>query len=284
MFKLFKNLWQGILEHLDWLKIVLSFITSIYGVSCGINLNTFQFNHPLFIFIQWILNWHALTLFIISSILLFIISIVEKIKLGSYSQIRKNLRNAECKLEILNNNIKELLEGLLMSFANSELNFSNQNGNNERISLYLLKEDSELNLQHLYPIARYASNPEFRKTRRSQYSINKGCIAKAYNEDWCYDGNVDENKCIEIYGYTTDEYNAIRMKSRTYAAITLKNIKNNVIGVLVVESIQANWMSERTLKTKLFNQAKYYAEICTILNEYIDSKVLVNNKERNMPW
>ena len=282
--KIFTKCWEFILSHLDWLKIILSFISSIYGVSCSINLQNIEVVHPFLIFLRWLLSWHSLTLFIISSSLLLIISIIEKVKLGSYAKIRSKLKDTESKLSILNNNIKELFEGLLMSFANSELNFSNQNGNNERISLYLVKKNFDNNFLHLYPIARYASNPEYRKIIRSQYSINKGCIGKAYSEDWHYDGNVDENKCIESYGYTTDEYKDIRMKSKTYASIALKDTRNNIIGILVVESIIQNWMSERTLKSKLSNQAKYYAEICITLKEYIDSKALINNQGRNMPW
>lgn len=278
------KIWNFILDYLDCIKIVLSSIAAIYGVTCGLQLNTKEFNHPIMIFCQWLLDFHPFAIFLISSLLLLIIAIVEKFKLGSYAQIRKKLKEAECKLKYLRNNIRELFEGLLMSFANGELSFTSPNGNNERISLYIAQKDADANIKYLYPIARYASNPEYRKIRRNKYSVNKGCIGKAYHEDWHYVGNMDENISIEIYNYTTDEYNAIRMKSRTYAAITLKDNRNNVIGILVAESVKGNWMSEKSLKQKLSHQAKYYSEICMAFSEYIAPSVLLNDKERNMPW
>lgn len=284
MKKNFKNIWKWILTYLDWLKIILSSLVSVYGVACGLSFATREFSHPLMIFLQWAISFHPLSIFIISSILLLIITIIEKIKLGSYAQIRKNLKDTEGKLRFLRNNIRELFEGLLMSFANNELSFDTQIGNTERISLYLVQKDENNNIQHLYPIARYASNPEYRKTRRNKYSINKGCVGKAYHEDWHYVGNMDENTAIEHYNYTTDEYNVIRMKSKTYAAISLKDNRNNIIGILVVESMQEDWMLERTLKQKLSNQSKYYSEICMTLSDYIEPSVLLNDKERNMPW
>lgn len=284
MKKFLGNIWIGILTYLDWLKIVLSSITSVYGVACCLSFTTREFSHPVMIFLQWVISFHPLFIFFISSILLLIISIIEKIKLGSYAQIRTKLKDTKKKLIFLRNNIRELFEGLLMSFANNELNFDSQNGNNERISLYLVQKDENNNIQHLYPIARYASNPEYRKTRRNNYSINKGCVGKAYHEDWHYIGNMDENTAIEHYNYTNDEFNAIRMQSKTYAAISLKDNRNNVIGILVVESMQKDWMLERTLKQKLSNQSKYYSEICMALCDYIEPSVLLNDKERNMPW
>lgn len=272
-----------ILDVIGWSKIIFQMLSGIYGSFLALDLTrVLVSNHPAISFFYWILSFHPLKIFLILQVVLCFIAIAEKSTIGSYTKLKQELKEKEEKLEILNNNIRELFDGLLMSFANAELEFGTHEQNQERISLYFAKKDKKHNIDYLYPIGRYSSNQAYRSTRRSKYSINKGCIGEAYQNDYCYNGNVTIEKCLNDYSYTQEEYNAMRMKSKTIAAISIKDDSNRVIGVLVAESQDESWLSN-TIKRKLEKQVKYYAKICITLNNYINDKVEITQKG-DIPW
>ena len=195
------------IDWFGWIKLVLQGFAVMYGVLCTIDVsNVLIGEHPAIIFSRWILLSHPLRIFIIIQIILLLIAIIEKATMKSYSKLIKQLADKEEKLKILNNNMKELFDGLLMSFANAELSFGRTEQNQERISLYLAKKDNNNNINYLYPFGRYSSNPNFRSTRRKKYSIHKGCIGEAYKNDYCYNRNITKAICINKYHYTNDEY------------------------------------------------------------------------------
>lgn len=281
----FSFIFYKFLDIIGWSKIFIQGIAAFYGAISAIDLTkVLSGEHPTEVFLHWFLFSHPLRIFIVAQAILMFIAVAEKIAIGSYTRLKKELKEKEEKLDILNNNIKELFEGLLMSFANAELAFGSQEQNQERISLYLAKRNTSNNIDYLYPIGRYSSNPNFRNVRRSRYSIDKGCIGEAYKNDYCYNGDVTEDECINLYSYSQDEYNSMRMKPKTIVAMSVKDKENRVIGVLVAESKEKNWQIT-TIKKKLEKQVKYYAEICIKLNDYINSKVdSKSNIKGDMPW
>lgn len=281
----FSFIFYKFLDTVGWAKILIQGISGIYGTFSAIDLSrVLSGEHPAEVFFHWVLLSHPLRIFIIAQVILLFIAITEKFAIGSYTKLKLEIKEKDDKLDILNNNIKELFEGLLMSFANAELAFGTQEQNQERISLYLAKRDTDNNINYLYPIGRYSSNPNFRNVRRSRYSIDKGCIGEAYKNDYCYNGNVTEEECINLYSYSPEEYNSMRMKSKTIVAISVKDKENQIIGVLVAESKEENWQIT-TIKRKLEKQVKYYAEICIKLKDYINSKVdSKSNIKGDMPW
>ena len=281
----FSFIFYKFLDTVGWAKILIQGISGIYGTFSAIDLSrVLSGEHPAEVFFHWVLLSHPLRIFIIAQVILLFIAITEKFAIGSYTKLKLEIKEKDDKLDILNNNIKELFEGLLMSFANAELAFGTQEQNQERISLYLAKRDTDNNINYLYPIGRYSSNPNFRNVRRSRYSIDKGCIGEAYKNDYCYNGNVTEEECINLYSYSPEEYNSMRMKSKTIVAISVKDKENQIIGVLVAESKEENWQIT-TIKRKLEKQVKYYAEICIKRKDYINSKVdSKSNITGDMPW
>ena len=88
---------------------------------------------------------------------------------------------------------------------------------------------------------------------------------------------------MQLYSYSDQEYDEIRMKSKTIAAIAIKDKTNRILGVIVAESIAQNWLKD-TIKDKLEKQAKYYAEIYIKFKDYIDDKVDNNMDKGEMPW
>lgn len=281
----FSFIFYKFLDIIGWSKILIQGISGLYGTFSAIDLTkVLSGAHPAEIFFHWLLFSHPLRIFLVAQVILLFIAIAEKFAIGSYTKLKLEIKEKEEKLDILNNNIKELFDGLLMSFANAELEFGKQEQNQERISLYLAKRNTSNNIDYLYPIGRYSSNPHFRNVRRSRYSIDKGCIGEAYKNDYCYNGNVTEEECINLYSYSQEEYNSMRMKPKTVVAMSVKDKENKIIGVLVAESKEENWQIT-TIKKKLEKQVKYYAEICIKLKDYINSKVdSKSNIKGDMPW
>ncbi len=278
-------IFYSFLDLIGWSKIVMQSFSGLYGTLSAIDAAKILCGeHPAEIFFHWLLFSHPLRIFLFTQVLLLFIAIAEKITIGSYTRLKRELKRKDAKLDVLYNNMKELFDGLLMSFANAELAFGTHEQNQERISLYLAKKDKNNDIDYLYPIGRYSSNPDFRSKRRSRYSINKGCIGEAYRNGYCYNGSITPEECLNKYSYSEDEYKAMRMKSKTVAAISIKDKSDRVIGVLVAESQEISWLSG-TIKRKLEKQAKYYAEICMTLKDYIDDKTESKfNKKGDMPW
>lgn len=278
------NIFYQFLDFIGWFKIILESISAIYGVIIAIDTtNLLTSKHPCAIFFHWIFLAHPTKILLVSIIIILIISIVEKLTIGSFTILKGKLQDSEKKLDIINNNIRELFEGLLMSFANAELHFGTDAQNQERISIYIAKNDEQNNSTYLFPLARYSSNPIYRNTRRKKYNINKGCIGKAYINDYEYNGYITKTVCKKLYSYSDQEYDEIRMKSKTIAAIAIKDKTNRILGVIVAESIAQNWLKD-TIKDKLEKQAKYYAEIYIKFKDYIDDKVDNNMDKGEMPW
>lgn len=279
------QLFYRFVDFFGWVKIPIATLATIYSILVTIDTNSILCGfHPAIVFLHWFIFDHKFIWLITSLSILTFIAILEKCAIGSYTKLKQELKEKEEKLDILNNYIKELFDGLLMSFANAELAFGTHEQNQERISLYLAKKDNNNNIDYLYPIGRYSSNPTFRNVRRSRYSVKKGCIGEAYKNDFCYNPNITLEECLKKYSYTKDEYKAMRMKPKTIAAISVKDKSNRVVGVLVAESQEKSWLSG-SIRRKLEKQIKYYADICTILKDYIDDKV--ENKlckKEDMPW
>ena len=111
-------------------------------------------------------------IFLIISVLLIVIAIIEKCKGGSYANLKKELIKNRRKLELLDDNLKEILVGQLIAFGRNELGCGNENLNKERLTLYwVVPEEKET--KWLYKLARFSSNPIYDKSKSKRYSIEK---------------------------------------------------------------------------------------------------------------
>ena len=270
---------EFVIYNLDTIKIVLSILTSIFGVISGCNLaNNWNLPaHPLFNFIKWLLCWHPLIVFIVTSLLLAFITIIEKQKGGSYANLKKELEEHRKKLELLDDNLKDILIGQLMAFGRNELNFGGENLNKERLTLYWI-DPEEKETKWLYQLARFSSNPIYDKNKSKRYSIEKGCIGQAYKHDWCFDSSVTDGSSKSKYNYTDEELSLINMKSHTYAACKIIDNDNKIYGVLVAEHLDRNAWEEENIKSKLMLQSERLAKMLKTLNAYIKNRYKDNNE------
>lgn len=120
---------------------------------------------------------------------------------------------------------------------------------NERLSLYVIQEDTLSGQELSMMVGRYSENYEFNKRNRGIHPINQGCIGAAWNspENCFYKNdfpikNEDYDKILsEEYKFSSDTISKFRMKAKTIGCVVLHNLTNtDKVAVLVFESIDKN--------------------------------------------
>jgi hypothetical protein len=113
----------------------------------------------------------------------------------------------------------------------------------ERVSLY------KLDMDMFSCIGRYSDNEVFKSKPNRLYPKYQGCIAKAWENGSFQDtdapdpvSNLEAWKLynIEKYDFTNDQIDRIRMRSRAFYGIRLKDAQNVTVAVLLFESLKVN--------------------------------------------
>lgn len=143
----------------------------------------------------------------------------------------------------------------------------------ERISLY------KLDMNMFSCIGRYSENEIFNSKPTRLYPREQGGISRAWevgvfenSEAPDPDENMQAwiNYNISNYNFTKDELLAIRMKSRAFYGVRLKNKHNITVAVILFESLKPNGLSFGRLKRLLNAQEKMnLTALIESLNEHI---------------
>lgn len=146
-------------------------------------------------------------------------------------------------------------------FSNWLYSYSNHLGLtvDERVSLYKL----DMNLFSC--IGRYSENELFnsKPTRfypREQGGISRAWEVGAFQDTGAPDPEVDVqawvNYNVKNYNFTEEELSNIRMKSRAFYGLRLKNSRNETIAVLLFESLKQNGLPFGKIGRLLNDQEK----------------------------
>jgi hypothetical protein len=149
---------------------------------------------------------------------------------------------------------QDLLRRTLDATAGKKLGL----GPEDRVSVYKHEGDA------FQLLARCSRNPNFEGSKgRALYPANQGCISKAWAngeadlhnlpdpvaKSWAYE--AEQQKC----GIPLDVARGFRMKSRSYAAFTIRRLSNRKPrAVIVFESIDPTRMTVQTCKPVLQSQ------------------------------
>ncbi len=113
----------------------------------------------------------------------------------------------------------------------------------ERVSLY------KLDMDMFSCIGRYSDNEVYKSKPNRFYPKNQGCIEKAWEIGSVQDTdapdpieNLENWKLYHInkYNFTRDQIDRIRMRSRAFYGIGLKDAQNVTVAVLLFESLKVN--------------------------------------------
>lgn len=120
---------------------------------------------------------------------------------------------------------------------------------NERLSLYVIQEDTISGQERSMMIGRYSEHYEYNKRNRGIHPINQGCIGAAWNspENYFYKNDFpnkkeDYDKLLrEEYKFSEDTIYKFRMRAKTIGCVVLHNLTNtDKVAVLVFESVDRN--------------------------------------------
>lgn len=160
-------------------------------------------------------------------------------------------------------------------FSNWLYSYSNHLGLtvNERVSLY------KLDMNFFSCIGRYSENELFNSKPARFYPREQGGISRAWEVGVFQDTEAPDpeadmqawvNYNIENYNFSEEELSNIRMKSRAFYGLRLKNSKNETIAVLLFESLKPNGLPFGKIGRLLNDQEKTnLTALIESLNEHI---------------
>ncbi len=261
-----------VLNNVIWLDWLLPALMTLSGVFLGYDISKLKLDedsHLLYIskFVVSNLGW-----VLSASIIVYVfIKVIEATARPKLKKIENELEEYRTKHKIISEQVRNLFDGYLYNLAN-RLEFGKESDNNERISLYIHDQNNTF-----IPCGRYSANPQYRKPSRTSYPDNEGCIARGWENGWHFDNKFPcPNSKKSKYGdYCSQKYNIpknttrdVKMKSRVYAVLSIKN-NGDPFGVLVVESTKEDRFIEDQIKPILQGQNDFLAETIRQLRDYI---------------
>ncbi|MEJ0063968.1 MAG: hypothetical protein WDO70_12495 [Alphaproteobacteria bacterium] len=137
----------------------------------------------------------------------------------------------------------------LDSFMGNELLAFSQNtrlSSTERVSLYL--HDQQAGMFRL--LGRHSDHHRYASPGRKMYPDGQGIIGNAFQNDFCYEPNLpdpaaDERLYIQevskLCAIPKDVIKSLRMKSRCLVGYAIRNLRNEKIGVLILETTKPDF-------------------------------------------
>lgn len=202
------------------------------------------------------------------SIVVIILSLFS-IKYGdNFKKVKERLRISEAKNELLQNNIRELFDGILIKIHKIIVN----SHNDTRISIYYHTE-----VDGFIMIGRYSPNPTLNIAGRGSYPSGEGIIAEGWKNSWAFEDfrNKTAEQRIEIFKtkYAMVNPERLTMNPVQIAALRLtgpSDIPSKInLGVIVVETMNSGLCQEGPLQDILKEQSDYLATTIRVLQEFI---------------
>ena len=160
-----------------------------------------------------------------------------------------------------------------LSDSAERLGLKNEKIHEDRLTIFGIKHNE---VSSFFVLDRYSENPMYRKIRSKEYPLNKGCIAKGYQNDWhfekgCFpsyekDKSKYESYIRQTYNYNHADVRDLNMKSRFYAVKRIKRNNEKELGVIVFESIRSDRFPEALIKSELCKLAEESYDFLKVLD------------------
>ena len=185
---------------------------------------------------------------------------------GTVDDLKNKVSEYESKLEVFQNNIREVFNGLLFNIFSKITN----NGN-VRISLYYYCNDG------FVMIGRYSPCPTLSTPGRGVYPPKEGVIFLGWDDGWAFQdyGSKSDNEIKKIFrrDLNMQAPEKLTMIPRQIAALRVTSessipSKRN-LGVVVIESRESLTFDEEKLKQDLLIHSEYLATTIRELQDFI---------------
>jgi hypothetical protein len=180
------------------------------------------------------------------------------------------LRAAE---SLIANNVQQLVDGYLASWATGPLGFGEDEYCSERISLYSFDAEGG----QFVLVGRFSFSPVYQAKQRATYPSDQGCIEVAWKN-----GVVFSNDFPDPYadpeGYSkhhlgfnvpADVSDRFTMKSRLYYGYRISDAKHRGLAVVIIEALcPTRFTQEKLDKFFARDERQYISELVSILQPH----------------
>lgn len=282
LFWLWRLLWSNLVKLPDFGFGVAFPVAVFVQVSCSVGVSDEAVT-------RMSANWQpffrtsAFYGFIGSTIFIFGLSLVEVARKKTLFQLEREIHRLSSQNGMLNQNIRNLVEGYLYRLGEGPLNFGKETENTERITFYLFFEPKG----KFVPIGRYSKVYDFSQPGEVMYDASKGCIGQAWKNDWFFcsdfpDPVESRDEYIEKhlrFGVAKSVVKKLKMKSRLYCGCKIYCKQGREpLAVIVLESTNPDRFSEHELR-KVFegNESKFLADLAEVTRDHVADPSEIQN-------
>ncbi|MFP4106711.1 MAG: hypothetical protein ACLFVU_11550 [Phycisphaerae bacterium] len=168
------------------------------------------------------------------------------------SVLEDELKSAQEEANLLIENVRNVIEGYLVTLADKRLDFGKSSDKGERVTLYVHDPKGMF-----VPVGRFSFDPRYREINRPTYPDDRGCIAEAWTKGRFFDNEFpDPDEDIDAYleyhrnyGIGREEAEALVMRSRTFFGYRVLDTRNrDPLAVVIVESTSTDRLKKSTLE------------------------------------
>ena len=253
-----------ILKHAHWIFPVCDIILAINIAF----LERFGWLPEIFEFKLSRINFYFLFLYGILLVNIYLRIVYNK-KSMDYEKLSQKTKLYEKMIDTMSSQTQECINKIVIDFA-KKLGFSSDPLKCDRLTIFGLRNFS------FFALSRYSENPVYEEIHSKEYPIDKGCIAKGYQNDWHFevgsfspyekDKDAYERYMRQTYGYNHSDVRKFHMKSRFYAVKRIRTENGKNEGMVVFESIKANRFPEEYIRQELEILAQKVCDFLTILD------------------
>ncbi|MBE7734420.1 hypothetical protein [Devosia faecipullorum] len=265
-----RKAWEAFLDFCAvWVQPGLVLVVLLSGTMLSFDFAALALQYPEWRGVFGVLQATPLfVVLLIAGLVSFALSILETRRHGTLATMRSHLRQRQSEIDEIGNSITILFDGLLLNVGRK---LQLTEGAQVRVSLYM----HDKNQKAFVRCGRYSPNPVFAEPGRTSYPDDEGCIAQGWLKEWHFDNQVPANGAARR-SYNQKQYaipdhvnEAIRMKSRLYAARRLDDALGTAVAVLVVEAIEPDHFEEEFIRATLDGVADDFARMIHTLHRYI---------------
>ncbi|WP_419268457.1 hypothetical protein [Paracoccus sp. T5] len=232
-----------------WVQPVGTSLTAFFSIFLSFNLEKVASKHPewsgAFALLQ---GFNLYSIIVVCALAALVGTAYNFVRQRSVKRLHKEVRDLRDQLGAVVQNIPETL-GVVLRGVGDQLPLNQTGG--QRISLYVHKPSQNV----FIPCGRFSYSPNLKRKGRTSFSDSKGCIGRAWEEDWHFMDNMPDPTSLSGYtDYMAKNYQMSReatrrlnMKPRMFAAKRIM-IDADAIGVLVVESLYCEQFVEEELR------------------------------------
>ncbi len=215
----------------------------------------------------------ALVGFVIGLVLQAVSFFLNKSRGRRISELENENNELRASESLIANNVQQLVDGYLASWATGPLGFGEDEYCSERISLYSF----DLEGGQFVLVGRFSFSPVYQAKQRATYPADQGCIAVAwkngvvFSNDFPdpYDDPEGYSKHHSGFNVPVEVADRFTMKSRLYYGYRISDAKHRGLAVVIIEALcPTRFTQEKLDKFFARDERQYISELVSNLQPH----------------